>query len=74
VGRRGAVAVNGGGAGAVVVDDEALALYHGERERDELGSRMTENGRGWWLTELVNSSGDATEIQGGAPRVGRTGR
>jgi hypothetical protein len=33
VGRRGAVAVNGGGAGAVVVDDGALALYHEERER-----------------------------------------
>jgi hypothetical protein len=32
VGRRGAVAVDGGGAGMVVTDDGALALHHG-RER-----------------------------------------
>jgi hypothetical protein len=46
VGRRGAVAVDGGGAGAVVADDGALALHYGGRERGEVGSRMTENERG----------------------------
>jgi hypothetical protein len=33
-GRRGVVAVDGGGAGAVVADDRALALHHGGRERE----------------------------------------
>jgi hypothetical protein len=49
------VAVDGGGAGAVVPDDGALALHHGggERERGEVGSRTRENGGGdaagiWW--------------------------
>jgi hypothetical protein len=31
-------------------------------ERGEVGSRMTENGRGWRLTERVNDGGDAVEI------------
>jgi hypothetical protein len=30
VGRRGAVAIDGGGAGTVVIDDGTLALHHGE--------------------------------------------
>jgi hypothetical protein len=34
VGRRGAVAVNGGGAGMVVADDGALAQHHGEGESE----------------------------------------
>jgi hypothetical protein len=34
VGRRGAVAVDGGGAGTVVADDGALALHHGEGESE----------------------------------------
>jgi hypothetical protein len=34
VGRRGAVAFDGGGACTVVVDDVALALHHRERERE----------------------------------------
>jgi hypothetical protein len=46
VGRRGAVAVDGGGAGAVVANDRALALHYGGRERGEVRSRMTKNGRG----------------------------
>jgi hypothetical protein len=33
VGRHGAVAVDGGEAGSVVIDDGALALYHRGRER-----------------------------------------
>jgi hypothetical protein len=35
---------------------------------------MTENGHGWRLTELVNSSGDATEIQGGCSESGADGK
>jgi hypothetical protein len=35
VGRRGVVAFDGGGACTVVADDVALALHHGEREREE---------------------------------------
>jgi hypothetical protein len=34
VGRRGMMAVDGGGAGTVVVDDGALALHHGEGESE----------------------------------------
>jgi hypothetical protein len=34
VGQRGTVAVDGGGAGTVVVDDRALAQHHGEGERE----------------------------------------
>jgi hypothetical protein len=34
VGRRGAVAVDGGGAGTVVADDGALALHHGVGESE----------------------------------------
>jgi hypothetical protein len=34
VGRCGAVAVDGGGAGTVVTDDGALALHPGERESE----------------------------------------
>jgi hypothetical protein len=34
VGRRSAVAIDGGGVGTVVADDGALALHHGERERE----------------------------------------
>jgi hypothetical protein len=35
VGRRGTVVVDGGGAGAVVTDNEALALHHGgEKEKE----------------------------------------
>jgi hypothetical protein len=34
VGRRGAVAVDGGGAGMVVTDDGTLALHHGEGESE----------------------------------------
>jgi hypothetical protein len=34
VGRRGAVAVDGGGAGTVVANDGALALHHRGRESE----------------------------------------
>jgi hypothetical protein len=34
VGRRGAMAVDGGGASTVVADDGALALHHGEGESE----------------------------------------
>jgi hypothetical protein len=56
------MAVDGGGAGAVVTDDGALALHRRGGERGEVGSRTTENGRGWRLTERVNDGGDAVEI------------
>jgi hypothetical protein len=34
VGWRGAVAVDGGGAGTVVADNKALAQHHGEGEKE----------------------------------------
>jgi hypothetical protein len=70
VGRRGTVVVDGGGAGAVVTDNEALALHHGGEKEKEVGSRMTENRRGWWLTERANGGGDAAGIQWGVALQG----
>jgi hypothetical protein len=47
VGRRGAVAVDGGEAGSVATDDRALALQHRERERQvRWGLRTMGKGRG----------------------------
>jgi hypothetical protein len=48
VGRHGAVAIDVVEAGSMVVDDRALALHHGgrERERGEWGSRTTREGCG----------------------------
>jgi hypothetical protein len=47
VGRRGTVAVDGGGARTVVADEAALVLHHGGRERKvRWGPRMMERGTG----------------------------
>jgi hypothetical protein len=47
VGWRGAVADDGGEAGSVATDDGALALHHGEREREvRWGSRTLGKGHG----------------------------
>jgi hypothetical protein len=47
VGWRGAVVVNGDEAGSTATDDGALALHHGEREREvRWGSRTMGKRRG----------------------------